>query len=68
MPCCVLAEQLHSSRRCEVEKSEESIAPSPQSLELIQSRVVPSLEKLQEDDMENLYIKTPERKGRLVIL
>jgi hypothetical protein len=28
----------------EVEKSEESIAPSPQSLELIQSRVVPSLE------------------------
>ncbi|KAJ6187609.1 hypothetical protein N7519_002517 [Penicillium mononematosum] len=34
----------------EVEKSEESIAPSPQSLELIQSRVVPSLEKLQEDD------------------
>lgn len=34
----------------EVEKSEESIAPSPKSLELIQSRVVPSLEKLQEDD------------------
>ncbi|KAI1838270.1 hypothetical protein DTO006G1_4651 [Penicillium roqueforti] len=34
----------------EVEKSEEPIAPSPRSLELIQSRVVPSLEKLQEDD------------------
>ncbi|KAJ5499901.1 protein phosphatase PP2A regulatory subunit A [Penicillium expansum] len=34
----------------EVEKSEEAIAPSPKSLELIQSRVVPSLEKLQEDD------------------
>jgi serine/threonine-protein phosphatase 2A regulatory subunit A len=34
----------------EVEKSEETIAPSLQSQELIQSRVVPSLEKLQEDD------------------
>jgi serine/threonine-protein phosphatase 2A regulatory subunit A len=34
----------------EVEKSEEPITPSPKSLELIQSRVVPSLEKLQEDD------------------
>lgn len=34
----------------EVEKSEETITPSPQSQELIQNRVVPSLEKLQEDD------------------
>lgn len=34
----------------EVEKSEEPITPSPKSQELIQSRVVPSLEKLQEDD------------------
>ncbi|CAI7592326.1 unnamed protein product [Penicillium bialowiezense] len=34
----------------EVEKSEETIAPAPESQELIQSRVVPSLAKLQEDD------------------
>ncbi|KAJ5130917.1 Protein phosphatase 2a 65kd regulatory sububit [Penicillium bovifimosum] len=34
----------------EVETSEEPITPSPQALELIQSRVVPSLQKLQEDD------------------
>ncbi|KAG0159312.1 hypothetical protein PDIDSM_6834 [Penicillium digitatum] len=43
----------------EVEKSEEPIAPSPRSLELIQSRVVPSLEKLQvDDDVDVRYFAT----------
>ncbi|KAJ5364141.1 Protein phosphatase PP2A regulatory subunit A [Penicillium cataractarum] len=34
----------------EVEKSEETITPSPKAQELIQQKVLPSLEKLQEDD------------------
>lgn len=34
----------------EVEKSEETISPSPKAQELIQQKVLPSLEKLQEDD------------------
>jgi serine/threonine-protein phosphatase 2A regulatory subunit A len=34
----------------EVEKSGEAITPSPKSQELIQQRILPSLEKLQEDD------------------
>lgn len=34
----------------EVEKSGETVTPSPQSQDLIQQRIVPSLEKLQEDD------------------
>ncbi|KAJ5654362.1 hypothetical protein N7520_011587 [Penicillium odoratum] len=34
----------------EVEKSEETITPSPHSQELIQQKVMPSLAKLQEDD------------------
>lgn len=34
----------------EVEKSGETVTPSPKSQDLIQQRVVPSLEKLQQDD------------------
>lgn len=34
----------------EVEKSGETVTPSPHSQELIQQKVMPSLEKLQEDD------------------
>ena len=34
----------------EVEKSGETPTPSPRSQELIQQRILPSLEKLQEDD------------------
>jgi serine/threonine-protein phosphatase 2A regulatory subunit A len=33
-----------------VEKSEETITPSPKAQDLIQQKVLPSLEKLQEDD------------------
>lgn len=33
-----------------LEKSGSSAAPSPKSLELIQERIVPNLEKLQKDD------------------
>lgn len=34
----------------EVEKSEETVTPSPKAQDLIQQKVLPSLEKLQEDD------------------
>ncbi|GLI78110.1 protein phosphatase 2A structural subunit [Penicillium ochrochloron] len=34
----------------EVEKSDETITPSPKAQDLIQQKVLPSLEKLQEDD------------------
>lgn len=34
----------------EVEKAEETVTPSPQSQDLIQQRILPNLEKLQEDD------------------
>lgn len=34
----------------EVEKSGETVTPSPRSQDLIQQRIVPSLEKLQQDD------------------
>lgn len=34
----------------EVEKSGETVTPSPKSQDLIQQRILPSLEKLQEDD------------------
>ena len=43
----------------EVEKSTETVTPSPHSQELIQQKILPSLEKLQaDDDVDVRYFAT----------
>lgn len=43
----------------EVEKSGETVTPSPKSQDLIQQRILPSLEKLQaDDDVDVRYFAT----------
>lgn len=43
----------------EVEKSEQAVTPAPRAQELIQQKVLPSLEKLQaDDDVDVRYFAT----------
>jgi serine/threonine-protein phosphatase 2A regulatory subunit A len=49
----------------DVEKSDETKTPSPQGQELIQQRIVPQLEKLQEDDdVDVRYFATTATGGQ----
>jgi serine/threonine-protein phosphatase 2A regulatory subunit A len=49
----------------DVEKSDETKTPSPQGQELIQQRILPQLEKLQEDDdVDVRYFATTAAGGQ----